>query len=191
MKSVCFIGSHFGLSQEFKEKAKDIIVSLINNDFKTFYCGMYGDFDMQINSILYSLKKDYDIVMICVKPYYNENKFLNHKAKENYQTLKNQIMFEYDKYDDIEKRIEYMEEEYKYEFFKNDYIYEKKVFDKVTICELDNIPYKYRIIECNKWKVKNSDVLVTFCTNKYSNSYKIRNFALKINKKVIDINNNF
>lgn len=42
-----------------------------------------------------------------------------------------------------------------------------------------------------KWKVKNSDILVTYCTNKLTNTYKIRQFALKLNKKVVDISNDF
>ena len=183
------MGSHFGMNKDFKDKAKDIITSLIDKGYKTFYCGEYGDFDFQINAILYELKKTHkDIMLICVKPYYCENKFINKKAKENYQKMKKNILSEYYNFEDLNKRIEYFNDEFKYEFFKNTYLYEKKIFDNVVVCDLDKIPYRLRIIECNKWKVKNCDIIVTFCTNKYSNTYKMRNFALKLNKKVVDIN---
>lgn len=192
MKTVCFMGSHFGMPLQCQQKAKDIIKYLIKNNYKIFYCGMYGDFDFQINSILFELKKDNpDIVLIFVSPYYESNKFINKKAKQEYQVLKSQILYEYEGFDDIKKRIKDFEKDYQNDFFNKKYIYQKKIFDKTILCELDNVPYKFRIIECNKWKVQNSDILVTFCNNKYSNTYKIRHFALKLNKKVIDIVNNF
>lgn len=188
MKTVCFMGSHFGMTKNSIEKAKNILISLIDNGYKTFYCGEYGDFDLQINSILFNLKKIYkDITLICVKPYYNENKFKSQKCKKEYQALKSKILYEYEKFDDLDKRIDYIDDEFKYDFFKIKFIYENK-FDDVIVCGLENVPYKFRIVECNKWKVKNSDVVVSFCTNKYSNTYKIRQFALKLNKKVVDIN---
>ena len=93
MKTVCFMGSHFGMTKNSIEKAKNILISLIDNGYKTFYCGEYGDFDLQINSILFNLKKIYkDITLICVKHYYNENKFKSQKCKKEYQALKSKIL---------------------------------------------------------------------------------------------------
>lgn len=186
------MGSHFGMRQNYQEEARNIIISLINDGYKKFYCGTYGDFDFQINSILYNLKKDYpDIIMICVKPYYNANKFLNCKTKETYQTFKAQILNEYENYDNLDEKLKNFEENYQYELFNNKFLYEKYIFDDIIVCDLDKIPYKFRIIECNKWKIKNSDVFVTFCTSKYSNTYKMRQYALKLNKKIVDISNDF
>ncbi len=58
--------------------------------------------------------------------------------------------------------------------------------DTIYIDELEKIPYKYRIIERNKWMINKSDYLIAYA--KYvGNAREIKEYAEKRNKKVINL----
>lgn len=188
MKTVTYIGSHFGLSADKLPKLKNILVSLIEKGYNVFYCGDYGNFDGQVNSTLLHLKKEYtNIQMIKVKPYYSSNKFTSPQAKALYQKEKQEILDYYDG-EELEQKLKYFENDLAEDFYNSKYLHEKYFFDEVVVCDLDQYPPKARIIECNKWKVRNSDVLVAYCPHQYTNSGKIRTYAQKLNKTIIDVN---
>ena len=58
--------------------------------------------------------------------------------------------------------------------------------DTVYLDEISNTPYKYRIIERNKWMIKRSDIVIAYC--KYpGNTREFRDIAKKQNKTIIDL----
>ena len=52
---------------------------------------------------------------------------------------------------------------------------------------LEKTPAKFAILKRNEWMVKKSDIVVSYVTDKASNSYKFVEYAIKHNKEVINI----
>lgn len=183
---VCFIGSHLGLPEKELIKLKNVVKSLIKKGYNIFYCGCYGKFDWQVIECLFELKKDYPMLRIVkIKPYYQFNRFQNKENEEIYNWGMEEIKKNCgtDK-ESFERNKRILEQEV---YFKKWFEDEKKYFDDVLLCDLDLKPYRARIIECNKWKVDECDMLVSYCPFKQGNSAKIKNYAIKKNKQVIEI----
>lgn len=184
---VCFIGSHLGLPEEELSKLEIVLHSLIKIGCCIFYCGCYGKFDWQVVECLFKLKKDYPKLRIVkIKPYYQFNRFLDKHSEKLYKWGIEELRAEYSKdKEGYDRNKSILEREVYYKKWFED---EKKYFDETMLCDLDNKPYKTRIIECNKWKIDECDILVSYCPLKQGNSVKIKNYALKKNKKVIELN---
>lgn len=183
-----FIGSHLGIENNKLSLLQKLILNLINNGFDTFLCGEYGDFDKQVNNILFEIKniKRLKIKIILIKPYYQYNKFENHKAQTDYIKNKKEIM--QDTFPgNLQQEIAKFEHNYENECYNMRYLYETKYFDEIIVCELDNIPHKLRIIECNKWKVRQCDAIIAFCPKENSNSWKIKEYAKHLKKLVYEL----
>lgn len=194
----CFIGWHYGLPEEMVSGLKKELDYLITcRKVTTFYCGEYGKFDRQVIKVLNELKKYFNqIKIIKIKPYYQTNKFLSRSDKKEYELLLKNLKRDYYpeepmdnfKYKKFLGYYNLRKEELKQQYMcASWYLSEKENFDDVVLLDLDSIPYKARIIEANKWKVRECDYLVAFCVDKYSNSWKIREYAKKLNKKIIDL----
>lgn len=52
---------------------------------------------------------------------------------------------------------------------------------------LEKVPYKFAIIESNKWMIQKSDILVCHITNTVTNAIKFKEFAIKKKKRIIEI----
>ncbi len=169
---ICFIGSHLGLPKDKLDKLKKLLLKLITNN-PTFYCGTYGEFDMQVVRLLYELKKDHsNIRMVKIKPYYQFNKHVNKESEKIYNKILKNLKYNYDKdIKGLNNEIKKLDKDF---IFKNWFEMEQKYFNEVLICDLPNKPYRSRIIECNKWKVDVCDILISYCPIKYSNSDKIK-----------------
>ena len=183
---VCFIGSHLGLPEEELFKLKKVLLSLLHLGCNTFYCGCYGKFDWQVVECLFKLKKDYPKLRIVkIKPYYQFNRFLDKENEKIFKWGMEEIKQNYGKdYEGFERNKRILEQEV---YFKKWFEDEKKYFDEAMLCDIDLKPYRTRIIECNKWKVDECDILVSYCPLKQGNSVKIKNYAIKKNKQVIEL----
>lgn len=52
---------------------------------------------------------------------------------------------------------------------------------------LETVPKKFAINKRNEWMIDNSDYVVCYVTNTFSNAHKFRDYAIRKNKKIIDI----
>lgn len=185
---VCFIGSHLGLPKERLHELKEILIELINLGYKTFYCGVKGGFDWQCVQTLNELKKDYPFIEIVkVKPTYQHNPYISSQKRELFFAKKKAIISDMNKDEEsVDFELNRFIDWFGYDYFKDWYLEEQKYFDNIIVPDI-NVPPKYIIIECNKWKVRVSDVLISYCPNKNSNSWKIMKYAEKLNKKVVKL----
>lgn len=183
---VSFYGSHYGMSRDELGKLNDAILNLINNGYHTFYCGTYGKFDSQVIDALKEFKKLYPFIKIIkVKPYYQANRFHSQKARRDFIKIADEIRYQNNNDEESVNRELEIEEREAESSYSDWYYREKKDFDNVFIPDyLDNFPYKYRIIECNKWKIKNSDVCV-FYTRYSHKTLEFYKFAKKLNKNIV------
>lgn len=184
----CFIGNRFGVPYHLLPELKKVITALIEEGCTCFYCGTYGKFDDQVLDILDSLRKQYNLSIIKVKPYYQPNIFISKREEKYYKEQKTEIEEEY-KFDGDKERYQMKLHSLKINtFYKNWYLTEQNYFTSVIIPDgIEKAHPKYRIIECNKWKVRHSDVLICYSPNRNGNSYKIRTYAAERKKRIIDI----
>ncbi len=63
----------------------------------------------------------------------------------------------------------------------------KNIYDEIIYPNLENIPYKFAIIERNKWMIKKSDVVIAYVKRSFGGARKTLDFAQKQNKKIIEI----
>ncbi len=184
----CFIGSHLGLPNELLLTLRKELIQLIEKGCDCFYCGCYGEFDKTIKNILFDLKKSYSFIkVIKIKPYYQRNKYISLQAKQQYKReiskLKEAFGEGTEAYAD---QLFKFEKDFDYEYYTDWYLEEKK-FDDVILYDLEKFPPKARIIECNKQKVRECDYILAYCPVKYSNSWEIKEYAKKLNKKIINL----
>ncbi len=58
-------------------------------------------------------------------------------------------------------------------------------YDEIIYPDLDDVYYKNKIIQRNKWIVENCDVLVAYVKNKNGGAARMLNYALALHKKVV------
>lgn len=63
---------------------------------------------------------------------------------------------------------------------------DKNVYDEIVL-GADESPKRYSIAERNKFIVKNADIVFCFVERCFGGAFTSRNYALKLNKKVIDL----
>ena len=60
--------------------------------------------------------------------------------------------------------------------------------DKTIFPEgLENVPRRFAISKRNDWLISNANVVVVYCTNTFSNSYKLAQKATKKNLNIINL----
>lgn len=52
---------------------------------------------------------------------------------------------------------------------------------------LENVPYRFAIVERNKWMIDNSDYLICYVKHKFSNAYKFKEYAVKKDKIIFQL----
>ncbi len=189
---ICFAGTRYGLPETRLEELKNIIIQLItqSKDEVEFYCSEYGKFERQARRIVSELKKDYpQIKSYWVNPFYRPQKFNNEKAGEEYAYQLSRFENEYKQHPTIRQQEFEKFKHYAivYYLYNDDYKTIVDFYDDMIIYELDNVPHKARIIESNKRKVDDCDVVITHCPAASNQSRKIRDYAIKKHKKVIDM----
>ena len=61
-------------------------------------------------------------------------------------------------------------------------------FDEIIIAPTkDSTPNRYKIIECNKYMISNSDCLICYINHTWGGAYKTYEYALKKDIKIINI----
>lgn len=87
MKSCAFTG-HRVLGKDFDYNLLDrVILNLIKNGVKRFYCGMATGFDTAAAESLINYKKNYGITIVACIPCENQNETFSQKAKARYESI--------------------------------------------------------------------------------------------------------
>ena len=60
-------------------------------------------------------------------------------------------------------------------------------YDEIVYPPLEKVPYRFAIVERNKWMVDRADIIISCVTRECGGAFKAVNRALKKNKKVINI----
>lgn len=68
---------------------------------------------------------------------------------------------------------------------------EFKDYDSVIYPPLERVPYKLAILKRNEWIVSSSDFIVFYVNNGYGGAYESLKYAIKKNKKYINLGNYF
>ena len=63
----------------------------------------------------------------------------------------------------------------------------KDYFETIYPDGLEKVPLRFAITERNKWMIKNSDYLVCYVNNPFSNANKFKEFAIKKGKQIINL----
>lgn len=67
---------------------------------------------------------------------------------------------------------------------KNDSpVYENTIYPE----ELETVPKRFAIVKRNKWMIDNSDYVICYVTNTFSNAHKFVQYAQKKGKKIVYI----
>ena len=71
-------------------------------------------------------------------------------------------------------------------YLEREYEGEEK-YDEIVYPPLEKVPYRFAIVERNKWMVDRADVVISAVTREYGGAFKAVSRAIKKNKRVISI----
>ena len=60
-------------------------------------------------------------------------------------------------------------------------------YDEIVYPPLENVPYRFAIVERNNWMVDKADVVISYVTREYGGAFKALRRAIKKKKQVINI----
>ena len=60
-------------------------------------------------------------------------------------------------------------------------------YDGVLLPDIEKVPKRFRIIERNKWMVRNADLVIAYVKYDWGGASQMLNYAKKLNKKIINL----